>query len=80
MINIKKEGSKEHNKKVCPYCDCEFSYDESDIIQETDYNTLTYPQRFLNLIKCPWCNYFILDNVSYRDNSYKGVIIDRRIY
>lgn len=68
MIKIIKKGNKNHNKFTCPFCGCEFTYDESDIEEKIDFSTLTYPQRTIEVLTCPWCHYSTVRGTKYKDN------------
>lgn len=58
MKKILKEGSKFRIK--CPYCDCEFEYDSSDIFFS---NVIVGA-----LVSCPRCNNALYHSTSSRSN------------
>lgn len=64
MKKILKEGSKFRIK--CPYCDCEFEYDSSDIF----FSNIIVGA----LVSCPRCN-----NALYHSTSSKSNIITEQL-
>lgn len=64
MKKILKEGSKFRIK--CPYCDCEFEYDSSDIF----FSNIIIGA----LVSCPRCN-----NALYHSSSSKSNIITEQL-
>lgn len=58
MKKILKEGSKFRIK--CPYCDCEFEYDSSDIF----FSNVIIGA----LVSCPRCNNALYHSTSSRSN------------
>lgn len=58
MKKILKEGSKFRIK--CPYCDCEFEYDSSDIF----FSNIIVGA----LVSCPRCNNALYHSTSSRSN------------
>lgn len=58
MKKILKEGSKFRIK--CPYCDCEFEYDSSDIF----FSNIIVGA----LVSCPRCNNSLYHSTSSRSN------------
>lgn len=64
MKKILKEGSRFRIK--CPYCDCEFEYDSSDIF----FSNIIVGA----LVSCPRCN-----NALYHSTSSKSNIITEQL-
>ena len=83
MIKVIKMGkvNQEHTHyQTCPYCECEYSYDDCDIINNTvNYNYI------MKYVTCPCCgamnyinDYGYLYNVFF-NQRYEGDDSDRQV-
>lgn len=55
MIKIIKQGKTKRFAKTCPSCDCEFEYDDSDLITDYGVCLTTYPPQYNTYVICPCC-------------------------
>lgn len=73
MIEIIKPGKTGHKTATCPFCDCEFAYDESDLSSNVDFTIVQYH------IWCPWChskiqiNSYSIATIDVSGDKYKNV-------
>lgn len=56
MKTIIKHGSKPYKYKIqCPYCDCIFEYDRTDVYP-TDHYVIGWGTVVSQLVECPECS------------------------
>lgn len=69
MITIIKQGvSPQTYYAKCPNCQCEFTYDATDI-KDCEWYSLTY-HAGTTYVLCPWCNHQVSSAVKVSKKSY----------
>lgn len=75
MIKVLKHGNKHKFTKTCSSCNCEFEFNEEDLVVDTSVCLTSMPPQYKRYIICPECGEKIFHDTIFDNNIHKNIIL-----